>query len=259
MTIIQISGKLRQGKGILLVLYALAFLQAGGKVLCNFKIYHPNASLIDFYGLLDLLRKPAPDVPVMICIDELPTWIDSYCSTKADSNRYAGHFCNQSAKLGYELRYTTQRTRRADINYREMVDESYRAEKQSLCNRRLCDVRCPKINVCRFVYNELDSLNINEDVETGRKMKIHFSVARFWWGKYNTFERVIPEGLTEFFFELEKSDPKRFVVTVDRQARLLQGHISPRTSVAGFELALMQVGELPSFAKYVKERLQTLP
>lgn len=219
------------------------FCCSGGKVLSNYTIKHPNATKIDFYDFLSLLRKPRQEKTVLLVIDELPTWIDSYCTTTSKSNRMASHFCNQSAKLGYHLAYTAQRTRRADINYREMVDISYRAEKDAANNV--------------FHYILLDPNFIDEDIDTGRRLHIPFAAARLWWNRYNTYESVTPLGLDEFFFELEKTDPRRLLMVVNRQAQLLRGAgLHGRLNIAQVELALMDRGELPFFAKYVAVRLQ---
>lgn len=241
--IIQISGKLRQGKGIFLVLLALIYCQMGYQVLANFEIKHRNAKKIDFYDFLNLLRQPRVKQKTFICIDELPTWIDSYSTTTSKSNRMASHFCNQSAKLGYDLAYTAQRTRRADVNYREMVDLSLRAEKDTV-NQQFC-------------YMVLDPNYIDEDIDTGRRIKISFQAAKLWWNKYNTYESVMPLGLEEFFFELEKTDPQRLLATVNRQADLLKSKgLRGRFTVAAVKLALMDCGELPFFAEYIAVRLQ---
>lgn len=174
-------------------------------MLSNHTIYHRNCRKIDFYDFMHLLKEPAPQHRVGIDIDELPTWIDSYCTTTSESNRMASHFLNQSAKLGYDpIIYTSQRTRRADINYREMVDISYRANKENLCNLRKCPKDCRNLGVCRFVYNILDPEFIDEDVDTGRKVKIPFKLASFWWNRYDTFEPVIPLGLDDFLAKLAK-------------------------------------------------------
>lgn len=239
--IIQISGKLRQGKGIFLVLLALVYCESGGTVLANFEIKHKNAKKIDFYDFLNLLRQPRQNKNILICIDELPTWIDSYSTTTSKSNRMASHFCNQSAKLGYDMAYTAQRTRRADINYREMVDLSLRAEKTDGV----------------FNYMILDPNFIDEDIDTGRRIRIPFKAASLWWNRYNTYESVVPLGLEEFFFELEKTDPQRLLATVNRQAKLLREKgIVGRLTQAQVKLALMDAGELPFFAEYVAVRLQ---
>lgn len=235
---------MRQGKGILSTFIALAFAECGGEVLTNYTINNPSCRKISFYEFLELLTKPRRATPTLICIDELPTWIDSYCTTQSKSNRYASHFCNQSAKLGYDLVYTAQRTRRADINYREMVDVSFRAVKDE--------------EQQFFNYVLLDASVIDEDVETNQSLSIPFGVAANWWSLYDTFEPVTPEGLSDFMVEIEKSDYKKMVATVDRQVQKLKGkNVRYLPSVVAAELALMDVGESPVFAKYVKERLSS--
>lgn len=242
MSIIQISGKLRQGKGILLIWLALRKANRGYQILANFNIDHPNCRKIGYYDFLYLLKAGAPKVPTVIVIDELPTWIDSYTSTTSESNRMAGHFCNQSAKLGYELIYTAQRTKRADINYRAMVTDSYRATKFALCKKRKCPMDCINLSRCFFHYELLDPEFIDDDVPLkGRCFNISFRAASKWWGRYDTFEPVIPFGLDEFLIKMEKSDPERLLATVDRQVRLLQrSNVRVRT-LAQTKVALLRM------------------
>lgn len=241
--IIQISGKLRQGKGILMTLLGLLVADSGGEILANYHLKTPNASLLDFYDFLYLLKKPRQKRQKTILIDELPTWIDSYCSTTSKSNRMASHFCNQSAKLGYNLIYTAQRTRRADINYREMVDLSCQAQKNEEAKM--------------FEYTILDPEFVDEDVPTNRKIRIPYALASQFWNRYDTYESVVPLGLDEFFFELEKTDPARLNRAVDRQVHLLNASkYRGNCSVLSVKNALLQLGESVVFADLVSARLK---
>lgn len=252
MSIKQISGKLRQGKGVLMVYFVLRAVSRGYRVLTNFNVSLPNCVKMDYYDFLYLLKAKAPDVPTLIAIDELPTWIDSYTSTTSESNRMAGHFCNQSAKLGYDLVYTAQRTKRADINYRAMVTDSFRAEKFNLCNKRKCPMDCQYLGKCHFHYALLDPEFIDEDIPLSNKsFNFSFKFASKWWGLFDTFEPVIPMGLDEFLTKMEKSDPERLKKAVDRQIEVLRvGGYVPRT-LAQTKYCLLDCGESVVFADLV--------
>lgn len=222
--VIGIKGQRRTGKGILMTLFGLLRADSGHPVVGNYTLYdengrgewinehwtgrvHKNFQKIGFYDLISFLRKPRQKPPVMVLIDELPGWLDSYVS-QSKGSRFGSHMLNQSAKLGYWFEYTAQRTKRVDINFREGTDICFMAEK---------DVANQK-----FVYHVLDANNTEEDVPTGQKIEIPFSLAQQFWNRYDTYEAVPPIGLDDVLLEMEKYDPVRKLKTVQQQAAILR-------------------------------------
>lgn len=246
MTIIGINGKLRTGKGILATKLALAVADEGGKVLSNYSMDSPNTSKIDFYDLVSLLKKPRQEPTVTIVIDELQGWLDSYVGT-GKSNRFGSYFLFQSAKLGYDLIYTTQITMRALNSFRELCDYRY----------------CAKVDRANgvFYYYVLDPKIADDDVPTGEYFTITFEQASKWWDRYDTFEAVVPLGMNELFVDMEKHDPERMNATIDRQVSLLileLQRLGARRVQTKLEVEdmLLHLNEPLVFSKYVYLRLR---
>lgn len=242
-----INGKLRQGKGILAVLLCLVVAEKGGKILSNFRIAHPNASKIDFYQFVELLNKPRRPEPTLLCIDEIYGWLDSYMS-QSKANRFASYFVFQSAKLGYEIIYTSQLTMRAMNTLRELCDYRVYAEKD------------PGAKV--FNYYWLDPLNPDEDVPTGDTFQIPYEAAALFWNRYDTFEGVKPYGLKEFLGEIEKTDSGRLDAAINLQVNTLaslieKGQLPRDTRKIAVESALLSLHESTINASLVGFRLQS--
>lgn len=240
MTILHIIGKPRQGKGVLTSKLALDHADAGGIVDSNYHMDSPNVHWIDFYELLTFLKKPRQTPQHLLVIDELPGWCDSYVS-QSKSSRFATHFLNQSQKLGYDLIFTSQRSMRADINFRELSDCRLRAEKKE----------------GYFKYHVLDPDEINEDVETGKTLKLPFSLAQQFWNRFDTYEAVPPVGLDAVLSEMQKGDPERLRVELDRQVQILLGKWEPGSKVDRISVtsALIDAGEPIVHAALVAYRL----
>lgn len=244
--IVGINGRLRQGKGVLMTLLALAVADAGGYVLSNYSLKSSNAEKIEFYDLVKLLQKGRQEPQKLICLDEIYGWLESRVSS-SKVNRFASYFLFQSAKLGYDLIYTAQLNMSVDNRLRELSDIRLFAEK-------LED---------RFRYHVLDSTETDEDVPSGRTFDLSFDLARLFWDRYDTFEAVAPVGMTELFVEMEKFEPERKNATVDRQARLIQSQAGilgqpPRLDRASITNALLLLGECEAFAPLVGARLRLL-
>lgn len=266
MTILHIVGKPRAGKGIIETFLACYVGDAGTIVDSNYHIWDltpetnrqcqcsacqrenrnrvvgRNHNCIGFYDLLEFLKKPRQSPLHLLNIDELPGWCDSYV-TSSKSSRYATHFLNQSQKLGYDLIFTSQRTMRADINFRELSDARCRAEKNM-------EKQC-------FEYHWLNPEETEEDVETGAVTRIPFEMAKDFWGRYDTFEAVPPVGLDEVLVEMEKYDPVRMNRTIDTQVQLLlaKAELTTLAKLIDVKDALLELGEPTCYAPYVHVRL----
>lgn len=242
MTVLHITGKMRTGKGVFATYLGLYVAEAGNPVDCNYHITNPMVRWITFYDLLEFLKKPRQSPPHLLIIDELPGWCDSYV-TQAKSSRYATYFLNQSAKLGYDLIFTSQRTMRADINFRELSDARCRAEKNE-------EHKC-------FEYHWLDPEETEEDVDTGRVTRIPYELAAQFWERYDTFEAVPPIGLDEILVEMEKYDPQRMNATIERQVSILlgKGELTLAAKLIDVKDALLELCEPVCYAPYVHVRL----
>lgn len=258
--VIGIKGQRRKGKGILETLFGLIIADGGMPVVGNYTLYdeagrgqkingvysghaHPNFRGIGFYELVSFLRKPRQEPPVTILVDELPGWIDSYVST-SKSSRFATHFLNQSAKLGYNFIYTAQRTKRVDINFREGTDVCFMADK---------DVENQK-----FIYHVLDANDTEEDTPTGQKLELPFETAKAFWNRYDTYEAVPPLGMDEYLLEMMKYDPGRMLLEVQRQAAILtqKQELRRGCKLQDVKYALLCEKLPPTFAAYVYSALQ---
>lgn len=240
LTILGINGKLRQGKGILLTNLALTMADAGMPVLSNYAIDHKNCKVIDFYDFIRLIKQPRAEQLTMLAIDEIQGWLDSYIG-QSKSGRYGSYFIFQSAKLGYEIGYTTQLTMRAQNTLRELADYRIYAKKDAT-NKE-------------FYYFWLDPNVTDDDVPTGAGFKITYEQASTWWDKYDTFEAVAPAGINEFFDSLLKSDPKRKNERINQQVELLceqKFYIEPTR--IGVESALLQLQQSTIFSPLVAHR-----
>lgn len=173
-----------------MTLVALWCASHGYTVLSNYHIKHQNVQVIDFYDFVNLLAQGRHPGRSLIAIDELQGWIDSRVSS-SKSNRYATYVLFQSAKLGYDIVYTTQVNMRADIDYRTLADIRLKAEKDT-ANRQ-------------FVYTVMDPDVQDKEVPTGQELVIPYSVASVWWDRYDTYEAVRPVGLAEILQELKRS------------------------------------------------------
>lgn len=242
MTILHIVGKPRSGKGVLMTFLGLAVAEEN-PVDANYHIEHPNCNCIDFYHMVSFLKQPRKNPPHLLMIDELPGWCDSYVST-SKSSRFATYFLNQSAKLGYDLIFTSQRTMRADINFRELSDVRLKAEKNE--------------EKKEFIYRVLDSENTTEDIETGQAVRLPFELASTFWHLYDTYECVPPVGLDEMLVELQRFDYARMNETVNRQVRLLREAWEPRLAVTKDAVTdvLLENGESIAFAGVVASRFR---
>lgn len=241
-----INGKLRQGKGILATKIGLAFADSGGKVKCNYKISHPNVEEISFYQFVELLNKPRAASQTLLIIDEIYGWLDSYMS-QSKANRFASYFVFQSAKLGYDIIYTSQLTMRAMNTLRELCDARVYAKK---------DVKNQV-----FKYYVLDPNEPDDDIPTGKILKLPFSEAAKFWDRYNTYEGVKPYGLKDFLTEIEKTDSGRMKKTIDRQVSTLSslietGAIAKDTRRIAVESALLDIDESREFSALVSFRLE---
>lgn len=248
MTILHITGKPRKGKGILQTFLTLPIADAGKPVDSNYHLYtaehqpHPNVNFIGFYDLLSFLKKPRVTPEHLLNIDELPGWCDSY-ATQAKGSRFASHFVNQSQKLGYDMIFTSQRAKRADINYRELADLRMDATRVSLCGSKRCPEDCTHFNECYFQYQPMDMNNLEEDVPKGKPLKLPFSMAKTFWSRYDTYEAVPPVGLDEVLVEMQKYDPTRHNQIINEQVRAVReawqpSYIMDRTTVKDIMLEL---------------------
>lgn len=242
--IIELNGKLRQGKGILATGLAIARADKGVPVLCNYHIHHPLCKYIDFYDLTELLLKGRQEPQKTVVIDELPSWIDSRVSSSKGS-RFATYFVDQSAKLGYDLIFTAQRNMRADIEYRELVDIRFVAEKDAAA----------KV----FHYKLMDTNYPSEDVETGRVFHLPYMVASMWWDRYDTYEAVAPLGINELLVEMQKNDPERANRTINQQVDVILENseyiVNQKITVALIKSVLLELHLPVTFAPFVHVRL----
>lgn len=244
MTIVHIVGKPRQGKGILMTYLGLFVADAGNPVVANYHLDSPAATFFDFYDMLGFLRKPRCEPQRLLLIDELPGWCDSYV-TQAKTSRFATHFVNQSAKLGYDLIFTSQRTKRSDINFRELSDFRLKATKDEAGRK--------------FVYSVLDPEE-DEDVETGKKFSLSYDLAMSFWSRYDTFEAVPPIGLDEMLVEMQRYDPERMNETIEAQVltlynRRAQLGLKPGVRKDEIENALLECRLPLVYSKFVCVRL----
>lgn len=241
-----INGKLRQGKGILAVLLCLAVAEKGTKILSNFRLDHKNAEKIDFYQFVALLDKSRTSGPTVLCIDEIYGWLDSYMS-QSETNRFASYFVFQSAKLGYDIIYTSQLTMRAMNTLRELCDLRVYAEKNA--------------DEKMFNYYWLDTTNPDEDIPTGDTFCIPYEAAALFWNKYDTYEGVKPYGLKEFLAKIEKTDSGRLDASINVQTRSLanlirKGELPRDTRKIAVESALLSLHMSTANAALVAYRLQ---
>lgn len=212
MTILHIIGKPRQGKGIMMTHLSLGVADAGNPVDTNYNLLSkdgqpmPNVKYIGFYDLLQFLKKPRQEPTHLLNIDELPGWCDSYVSS-SKSSRFATHFLNQSAKLGYDMIFSSQRSMRADINFRELSDCRLEATKDT--EKKV------------FRYQPMNPDILDDDVPMGKAILLPFDLAQSFWNRYDTYEAVPPVGLDEVLSDMQKYDPARHNANVDRLVNLL--------------------------------------
>lgn len=240
MTILGINGKLRQGKGILLTNLAIDVANSGLPVLSNYKIDHKNCKTIDFYDFIKLIKQPRAEQQTMLALDEIQNWLDSYIG-QSKSGRYGSYLIFQSAKLGYDVGYTTQLTMRAQNTLRELADFRIYAKKDSAAEK--------------FYYFWLDPNITDDDVPTGAGFTITYEQASEWWNRYDTYEAVAPAGIDDFFNSLLKDDPKRKNERIDQQVELLcnqEFYIEPTR--IGVESALLQLQQTTIFSPLVAHR-----
>lgn len=178
---------------------------------------------ITFYELIKFLKLPRQNPEHLLLIDELPGWCDSYVPSEKGA-RFATHFLNQAQKLGYDLIFTSQRRMRANINFRELSDLAFKAEKNQLCSLKKCKgLTCEYVDVCNFTYKVLDPDNTEEDIETGKKITIPFRLAiEEVFGRFDTWEAVPPVGLDDVLNELRNHDPVALNKEVNRQVSVLR-------------------------------------
>lgn len=243
MTNLHIIGKPRSGKGVLMTFLSLMLADSGQKIFSNYHMQSPNVQFISFYDLLSFLKKPRCEPTVTNNIDELPGWCDSYVSS-SKSSRFASHFLNQSAKLGYDMIFSSQRSMRADINFRELREAALKAERVE----------------GGFIYHVLDPDQTEEDVDTGRTIKLTDEMASCFWNRFDTFEAVPPIGLDEVLMEMQKFDHKKLDETITQQCNaLLEAYPNEAcATVNGVSELLLSLGESRQFAGLVHARLQRI-
>lgn len=240
-----INGKLRNGKGILATKIALSVADNGGVVKANYHLESPNAEYIDFYDIVKMLEQGKQKKRTLLVIDEIYGWLESRISS-SKVNRFASYFVFQSAKLGYDIIYTSQLTMRVDCSLRELCD--YRVYAQKDAKKQY------------FKYYFLDTSKPNEDIPTGKIWRLSFKEAAKFWDRYNTFEGVKPLGMQELFVEMEKYAPERQNKTINRQVRILsslieKGKLPQDTRKIAVESALLDLGESTANAAIVSYRL----
>lgn len=243
MTNLHIIGKPRSGKGVLMTFLSLMLADSGGIINSNYHMDSPNVNFISFYDLLNFLKKSRQNPPRTNNIDELPGWCDSYVSS-SKSSRFASHFLNQSAKLGYDMIFSSQRSMRADINFRELREAALKAERVE----------------GGFIYHVLDPDETEEDVDTGRTIKLTDEMASCFWNRFDTFEAVPPIGLDEVLMEMQKFDHKKLDETITQQCNaLLEAYPNEAcATVNGVSELLLSLGESRQFAGLVHARLQRI-
>lgn len=240
MTNLHIIGKPRTGKGVLMTFFSLMLADSGQIINSNYHMDSPNVQYITFYDLLSFLKKPRQEPIRTNNIDELPGWCDSYVSS-SKSSRFASHMLNQSQKLGYDMMFSSQRSMRADINFRELRDAALKAERVE----------------GGFIYHVLDPDETEEDVDTGKTIKLTDEMASQYWNRYDTFEAVPPVGLDEVLVEMQKFDPKKMDAFISQQCRaILEGYpnVTCVSTNATAEL-LLGLGESTRYAGLVYARL----
>lgn len=193
-----------------MTMFALLLANRGVNILANYTIKHEKAEKIDYYGLLDLLRKGRQIQPYCVALDEIQGWLDSRVS-QSKTNRYGTYFLFQSAKLGYDLIYTAQSNMRADVDFRYLTDLRLLAQKDEENNR--------------FIYKVLDPRFPDRNVPTSKGLIITFEQASNWWHLYNTFEAVQPVGLEEMFIDMEKNDPERLDLRIQQYAEQVKKYL----------------------------------
>lgn len=227
-----------------MTLMALIFANRGGKVLTNYNIQHKNARKIEFPEFISLLLKGRTASKELLILDELPTWIDSRASM-AKTSRFATYFIDQSAKLGYDVVFSSQRSMRADIEFRELCDQRYRAKKDE------------KNKV--FLYDILNPEVYDRDLTTGKTLKLPYASASRFWNRYDTYEAVKPVGIEALLAEIQKHNPAWANSAINKQTNTLYEklelfslHGITPTTVKNALLSL----ELPTtYAQYVHLRL----
>lgn len=241
--IIAVNGKLRQGKGVLLTKLSLDVADSGGKVKSNYAMDSPNVEKIDFYDFIGLLQKPRAKERTLLTVDEIQGWLDSYIG-QSKAGRFGSYIIFQSAKLGYDILYSTQLTMRAQNTLRELADIRIYAKKFAAEKT--------------FAYYFLDANITDDDVPTGCGFTISYDQASKWWDRYDTYEPVTPFGVNEFYADLEKTDAVRRQATINRQVDLLftchsrGAYIEP--SKIGVESALLDLNEPTVHAAIVAHR-----
>ena len=263
--IILVSGNVRQGKTLLLAIISLLFMDCGGKVYSNFKLFgedgkgefvngdwsgvlHPNVKIIQPYDLVKLLLGGRCSEAVIISLQEIYAWMSSH-QALSQINDFENVFVFQSGKLGYHIISDAQITMRVDSAIRKLANFRYEAE---------CDdeAQC-------FRYWSLDVRFPNEDIRTGDFFEIPFAVAELFWDRFDSYEPTQPIGLSKMVAEMEKLVPSLMNATIRRQTDLL---FAKRFELGFYEVrdckkvrvenALMELDEVPSFSAYVADRLQ---
>lgn len=170
-----------------MVFFALIVLKQGGTVYANFHIKHQNAHYLTFAQFVQLLKKGRASPNSWVLIDEMQVWLDSRVS-HSKANRFGTYFLFQSAKLGYNIIYSSQVNMRVDIDYRSLTDIRFVAEREN----------------GGFTYSLMDNKFPDCNVPTGDSFFLPMSLASHFWWVYDTFEAVQPVGLESLIEELSR-------------------------------------------------------
>lgn len=275
-----VSGNVRNGKTFFTAMMALLLADSGVKVYTNFSLFdqqgkgrwlgdrwsgkiHPNVKVITPYDLVLMMEAPRRTTNELIALQEVYGWFNSHRSM-SDINDCEDTFVFQSGKLGYDWQVDSQLTMRVSGALRNLSNNRYEAEKVTLCSAKYCPNDCPNLANCYFAYYELNPKITNQDIRTGENdINIPFSFARFFWNRYDTWERSQPIGFENMKLKMQMNEPALMDDTIETQVALLLENkekfgfqVSADVNQVGVKDALIQLHKPYAFADSVTNRLK---
>lgn len=216
--------------------------QKGQRILSNYQINVPNATLITPYDLVRLLDRGRAEETTTICLQEVYGWLDSHISL-SKLNRFESYFVFQAEKLNYDIVWDSQIAMRVDSSLRKMSAIRF---------------DCVKVKEKGFLYWVLDQKHTDVDIRTKRFKFMPFGEAEKLFPMYDTTKGCKPIGYNEMIMEMENLEPILKNATIDRQVKLIEAlKLPPRfINKISIDDILTQLEEPTVFSAYVTNRLK---
>lgn len=248
MPFVGFTGLPRSGKTFAVTFFSILLAGEDGRIVGNFPIVHRCFEEITPYDLVGFLKRGRVSEAVTIATQEVYGWLDSYIAM-SKVNRFESYFVFQASKMNYNWVWDSQRNMKVDSSLRDMTPFRFDCKRKGGF----------------FRYELMDRRYPNDNVGTGKCLRIPFRLARRFWDRYDTHKGGIPLGYDEMLTEMERLVPELMNKTIDSQVKVLWekrdefGFGSYKgISRVGVEDALLRLGLPVAFAAYVANRLKLL-